>query len=713
MLLTVRGLSDRLMGDRNGLFEELADRTYQKGDVHREAWANSLPVLSSMLMQAHLEHLHVHIQTGQAHSVSTHLSSDHHLLLEYNLPASSSWCDVILLGQNHGVPAAVIVELKHWAEETVMPGRRPGLISVSGQERSHPSDQVQGYVEYCRKFHSAVQKTGASVHGCVLFTKHIEFEDYLTFPHEELVRDFPMFSSDPAGGYKEFVGYLSSHLHAPDPDFATLFESGGYRQDRSFVRQVARLVKSSTEKPFVLLDEQRRGFEVCMAEVTDALSATAASGGKRVIIVQGPPGSGKSVLASNIWAELGQSESVSGDVVFCTTSGSQKTNWKGFFQSVAKDRSARWLVKSANAYNPGLNQVWLKQQRRRGHPVAVADWRKNMHLYSATVKPEKVRVKDDSVAVSVVDEAHALIDPSVPGKEGVSPSGWMMHAGPQGWHVMRASKISIFLLDDQQSYRDNETTTIANLRAWVREWTGRAPVEISLEGAQFRCGGSREYVDWLEALLAPKARAFPAGWVGTGRPAFKIYDSPQALEDALRVQHASGQSVRLLASYSRPWKTKGDEAPHDWEPSRQDFHFTQPHVWSRVWNYAPLQDYTLFIQAPSDSRMGSDPLCEVGCPYVVRGFDFDHVGLLWLSDLVWRKDRWVVNLEHVHESALRNVLSRARKEKRGASGPAGAEVLVKILRAYRILLTRAVMGFGVWFEDAETREHVEGALKAR
>ena len=38
--------------------------------------------------------------------------------------------------------------------------------------------------------------------------------------------------------------------------------------------------------------------------------------------------------------------------------------------------------------------------------------------------------------------------------------------------------------------------------------------------------------------------------------------------------------------------------------------------------------------------VGVDPLCEVGCPYVVRGFDYDYVGVLWLSDLVWR-GRWV------------------------------------------------------------------------
>ncbi|MEM8712965.1 MAG: DNA/RNA helicase domain-containing protein, partial [Planctomycetota bacterium] len=131
--------------------------------------------------------------------------------------------------------------------------------------------------------------------------------------------------------------------------------------------------------------------------------------------------------------------------------------------------------------------------------------------------------------------------------------------------------------------------------------------------------------------------------------------------------------------------------------------------WSAVWNYAPEQDYTLFVQAPAGSYMADDPLEEVGCPYVVRGFDFDFVGLLWLEDLVWRKDRWVVQLEHVHETAWKNTKAKAKKEK--GSGPATEELLRRLQRGYRILLTRAMRGVAVWFADKETREHVESLLR--
>jgi DUF2075 family protein len=127
----------------------------------------------------------------------------------------------------------------------------------------------------------------------------------------------------------------------------------------------------------------------------------------------------------------------------------------------------------------------------------------------------------------------------------------------------------------------------------------------------------------------------------------------------------------------------------------------------RVWNYAPKSDYTLFVQAPEGSLMAEDPLCEVGCPYVVRGFDYEYVGLLWLKDLVWRGS-WQFDTGHVHETGIRLTLAAAKKEK--GQGPGSTELLQRLQRAYRILLSRAIRGIYVWFEDEETRRYVESRL---
>ena len=108
--------------------------------------------------------------------------------------------------------------------------------------------------------------------------------------------------------------------------------------------------------------------------------------------------------------------------------------------------------------------------------------------------------------------------------------------------------------------------------------------------------------------------------------------------------------------------------------------------------------------------MFEDPLSEVGCPYVVRGFDFDYVGLLWLGDLEWRGDRWVIATEQVFESGVKRLTSAARKEAE-QEGPAHLALLRATQEAYRILLTRPLKGLYIWCEDPETKQHIEGALK--
>jgi DUF2075 family protein len=127
----------------------------------------------------------------------------------------------------------------------------------------------------------------------------------------------------------------------------------------------------------------------------------------------------------------------------------------------------------------------------------------------------------------------------------------------------------------------------------------------------------------------------------------------------------------------------------------------------------PGQDYTGFVAGRIGMPIHDDPLCEVGCTYAVRGFDFDYLGLLWLDDLAWRDGKWVSDLTNVHESGISLLVRQARREGRIApAGPRGVNVLEKVRQAYRILLTRAIRGMFVWIPDIETRTHVLASLDA-
>jgi DUF2075 family protein len=351
-----------------------------------------------------------------------------------------------------------------------------------------------------------------------------------------------------------------------------------------------------------------------------------------------------------------------------------------------------------------------------GEPMPVAEWRNNLTIFQRSGK--RSRSPDLHFATTIVDEAHALIDPTTPNAEGVSPSGWCMHAGPQVWHIIRASRVSILLMDGEQSYRDNETTTPEQVERHANSFPDARLVKISLRGAQFRCGGSKEYTDWVESVLetsAPEATTLDwRRWSENvaGRFEFELLSSPLEVEMALRARQEQGSSVRLVASYARRWATKDVSDPHNLPDEKKDFciQVTSPRgarVWSKIWNYAPDQDYTFFVQAREGSPIARDPLCEIGCPYVVRGFDFEYVGLVWLSDLVRRGGQWRVQLDNVHESAWKKTLAAAR---RGHSADAEQSLRRRVQRGYRILLTRAIKGMFVWCEDDETRVYLKSRL---
>jgi hypothetical protein len=710
MLLDVATFRKRAEYELDSLVDDLRDHTGRSTAEESRAWRNSLPALAKVLGSRTLDGFH--LQLGNPGGIA----------VEYRLPASPSWADAILLGAGSSGPAAVVVELKDWDIGGDTAGDGEAIVDRPFGRCLHPSAQVEGYVDYCSKFHSAVQDLGASVHGCVYFTYASRPGVYEDGRYRALVDRFPVFARNAEDVEGRFPQFIADRLSMPDRRFAEAFDAGVYRQDRGFVRQISAAIQDRQKSPFVLLDQQRVGFEVCMAAVRRQLRPAQARarphGDKSVVVIHGPPGSGKSVIAAHLWASIGANDRIDGNVVLTTTSGSQRSNWEALFQAAGTGRAARHVVLPANQYNPGMNQQWIAAERGAGHEVTIESWRANLTRFAAAGL--RSRSADNSIAVSIVDEAHSLIDPTFPGRNGMSASGWLLHAGPQAWHVIRTSRVSVFLLDPEQSYRDNETTTVAKIREFADEF-GADYTSVSLADCQFRCGGSTEYLQWLDIVALARTastslsnHAHSLHWRDrSGGPlTFEIADTPFELDAALRKRHADGRSCRIVASYARPWRTKDAANPHSVPEFGRDFVLQssqagRPASWSRIWNFAPDQDYSLFIQAPHGSAMHRDPLCEVGCPYVVRGFDFDYVGLLWLSDLVWRRDRWEVNLDQVHESAWRLTLSRARR----GDDAARKEVIDRLLRGYRILLSRAMKGTYIWFEDDETRDRLASLLR--
>lgn len=711
LLISVSEFRDRTANDLNGLVRALQDLTGRGGDDEEAAWRRSLPAAATAFASPHFDNLHLYFG-GRGR-----------LALEYRLPSASYWCDMVMLGANQGRPSAVIVEMKDWHTRADKPGPIEGLMLRQGREELHPSDQVKGYTEYCRRFHSAVSEHQAQVHGCVLFTRDFFCQAYATPPNDSLARAYPLFTLSPDDLTSRLPAYFSARLSEPDEKFAEGFARGVYRQDRSFVQAVAEQLADPTSSPLEFLDGQRRALNVCRLNVETSIF-DARGPQKTVVVVEGPPGSGKSVVAARLWASLVTDPRLpEGNVTFVTTSIAQTSNWRSLFSEAAKDVAARGIVLTANEYVPYTTQdVGRVQRKNPGNLVDIEKWRDNYRLMRQLL-PDRHRSPDDHFLVSIVDEAHALINPEHNDARG--QFGFAVNLGPQAYHIIRSSTVSIFFLDPRQSFRERESTEIADIRKWADDLGAQFIGPVSLADAQFRCGGSNEYIEWVDNVCSVQRQEEKLGireasqpYAFPPKPAFDftVFDTPFDMEQALRDSMAAGKTGRLVASYAREWKTDPRKVadPHKLPDEFKDFYEpvrigSRIRRWSKVWNYIPKKgtDYTAFVRAPVGSRMHLDPLSEVGCPYAVRGFDFDYVGLLWLGDLKWRGSRWIVDLNNVFESGLVRHKQRAARE-RDPNGPAHKKLIEKLLQGYRILLTRPMRGAYVWFEDSDTRQYVEG-----
>ena len=236
MLMEVHEFSRRVAQDLDGLIDELERQTGRSNDEELWAWRSSLDRAARVLNAPELANFHLHV--GERGGIS----------IEYRLPASGSWCDLVLLGQGTTTPTAVIVEFRGWDTFGDRPGPAEGLIWHKGQLELHPADQARGYAEYCRYFHSAVLEHRADVRGCVYFTQPQSAGPYGKPPHERLVAQYPIFTDTPLEPDPLFAAHLAGMLIRPNASFAQAFEQGSYRQDRAFCTQVAAQIADPANK---------------------------------------------------------------------------------------------------------------------------------------------------------------------------------------------------------------------------------------------------------------------------------------------------------------------------------------------------------------------------------------------------------------------------------------------------------------------------------
>ena len=449
---------------------------------------------------------------------------------------------------------------------------------------------------------------------------------------------------------------------------------------------------------------------------------------RRAIIVTGGPGSGKTALAVRTLLTAGGELGM--NTRFVSTSGAHNHTLVAELERAATGRAQRaerlsefQLAKptdlrvAKDSTRPDAYKRWTPAQKTPSAWQAYCEgWRKNPKLDEALDRAPKYDV-------IVCDEAQGLIDGLKEFVDGTPSNPWRKAWGPQAFHLMASARLTVFLMDGDQGYRQVESTSPEDI-ARIARAEGIEVVPENLGCEQFRLTGGYDYLRWLDETLGlPPA---PFG----GRPEtpedrkrlaemFAIVDDAGAMRDRLRGLHERGEPrSRLLAGYAWKWASKKHPTELDSAAPPGKGRMPVPNL---AFRWVPgdsnsQRNFNIDEGAYANPEVlfgeGTSKPATVGYPLTVRGQDFDHIGVLWGADLVRRGKYWVSVPDSTIGTDLPGYRKAARDEaKRGwdptkPPGPANARLAGALARAYRILLTRAMKSVRLWVEDDETREYL-------
>ncbi|MFE3198975.1 DNA/RNA helicase domain-containing protein [Embleya sp. NPDC059237] len=543
--------------------------------------------------------------------------------VEVDLPHTNCAVDLVLCGRHPGtgMDSYLAVELKQVRHATVDP-RCPIAVDLGfgdGKNKLHPVRQVQRYCEFMMRYLPHLRENEDRLTGVVLLHNARDADVEALFELPESEHGFLYTLDD----LKRFRRVLTSKFAAASGEEAARALEQARCEPLLKVTDVARQ-RSVTGGGLMLLDEQwvacdritrhlektvpHTGFNVGLFADLDSVDGPAlVSAGKRVFVLRGGPGSGKSAVALELLRALG-----------------------------LKGREAV-LASGSHAYTETLRELMgstARTLRSDGHRSARKLYR---YFNSFTDAPP------DGIDVLICDEAHRL--------RRNSTSRWTRKElrnddRPQADELIRAAKVPIFLLDDHQSIRPDEVGTADYLRQRAEE-CGCQVEMIDLE-VMFRAGGSKRYQRWVQQLLGLDV-SDPVAWRPDGRMNLMVADSPGQLDDFLRQRALEGATARITAGYCWPWSAPDGERLVD------DVHIGD---WRMPWNVKP--DHSV-AHAPRAAMWSTDSrgIGQIGCVYTAQTFEYDWNGVIIGPDLLFRDGRFTVDRTGSCDPAFRTSVDDA------------------------------------------------------
>lgn len=497
------------------------------------------------------------------------IPNDCEVAIEYQIPRTSKRVDFIICGadkDNHD--NVIVVELKQWDKvEKVADEMLHSVKAYTGgavRMVSHPSYQAYSYAVFIRNSSECVQDEDIKIIPCAYL--HNYEEKYLDQLDDEIFKTWydeaPFFIKTQAIELNKFIKkYICKK--SSDKELLYKIDNGRIRPSKALQDCLVSLMKGNKE--FMLLDEQAVVYDMCIKTMKQCLKDMK----KRTIIIQGGPGTGKSVLAVNLLKEF-------------TTMKFNSTN----------GLNASYVTK-----NSAPREAYLKL-------LSKSDLKKEINIKQLFRSPFGLcKSPSNFYDCLIIDEAHRLVK--------------QMYGDFQGENQVKecidASLLTIFLIDEDQKITTKDIGSIDEIKHWANELGSRVIMtEETKLVSQFRCNGSDGYIQFVNNLL--QIGEYVDIDVNDLNFDIQVFDDPNTLRDELRKKNEINNKARMVAGYCYDWDVKNH---------RGDYDIYLKNGFKAKWN---LENDKIWAINPSSFE-------EVGCIHTAQGLEFDYVGVLIGKDL--------------------------------------------------------------------------------
>lgn len=631
---------------------------------------------------------------------------------EYKAPTSGRVdCMLFAIG-NDGKRNVIHIELKQWGNDSVTSAYDTDVFRVMAKVGhgyrivSHPSKQALGYQRNIENYNAKICSPGWKLSGwayCYNYAHNGNPNTLFNREYEPVMRICPLKGSDEVTDFAMSLKDLLAGGHGLEvfkefiacPDHPT----------RNLIDSAANMFQGKTE--FVLVEDQLTSADTIYGMIKKCIAHPEK---KMALIVKGGPGTGKTVIALKVISELAIHHPTV-KAFFTTRSGALRDTLREKLEGISAGNGgcASDLVRNIYSFRPynfkesGADVVLVDEAHRiRNSSNFMADRgcvktflpQVLSLLYSAKVCvffiDDKQGVKKEEIGQSNIIRKYAEQYASFVRNAAEEFRKKLDNVGNKLAEI--ESKISEFnsrisLAEEDVKHlkrlvksRDNLKTMLAESYQLDQMNSKVQTVEVEeIElKTQFRCNGSDNYLDWLDAVIYEDADTVEANAPKFGSEyEFQVYDTPAELEKTIRSlnapKSAPQQVARLVAGWCWPWSDNLEK--------NGDLHRDVViDDWSMPWETQNAKPQGVFAElyAPTANSWATHPMGinQVGCIFSAQGFEVDYVGVILGPDIRYdEKSKMIVGVKGKtygiargsdnYDSLIKNIyrvlLSRGRK----------------------------------------------------